>query len=109
MPPPNGRHLPLPIPPLAQVWLGTWPTYETCPLRKQNPFTAHRMREEKLNYNLCLIIQNLPFTQSKRAKFWKIVICSITVTYRFCNYSGGKDLLDEGHQWRPINLLRKNT
>lgn len=51
------------------------------------------MREEKRNYDLCLIIQNLPPMQSKSAKFWKIVICKITATYSFCNYTGGKDIL----------------
>lgn len=61
---------------------------------KENSFTAHRMCEGKLNYSLLLIIQTLPPTQSKRAKFWKIVIRKITATYSFCNYSGGKDLLE---------------
>lgn len=63
------------------------------PFPKENSFGAQRMREEKLNYNMCLIIQNLPPTQSNSAKFWKIVICKITATYSFCNYCAGKRFL----------------
>lgn len=60
------------------------------------------MREEKLNYRLCLIIQNLPPTQSKSAKFWETVICKITATYSFCNYAGGKDFYIKGTTGDPL-------
>lgn len=77
---------------------------------KENSFTAHRMREEKLNYSVCLIIQNLPPTPSTGAKFWKTVICMITATYSFGNYPGGKDSYIKGmiNIRGPINLLSMN-
>lgn len=86
-----------PAPPLPPT-LGTRAPWHLAhlhdmPFPKENSFGAQRMREEKLNYNMCLIIQNLPPTQSNSAKFWKIVICKITATYSFCNYCAGKRFL----------------